>query len=153
MRIGDARRLFCSLPPCETVRRRLRDIYAEGDVIEDSVIEEDGFLTDNAHKGAQVVRRIMTNILAVNSDASFRRVIESRQKVSKRRLAATRLPYKCYSLSFRNRETDVREHFALRLISKRDVLKGNFLLKMHRFRVLRFYDIRLHRQHRIYTFK
>ena len=70
MRVGDLRRLLHRFVPTHAVWRRKGGVDAESDVIIDRVVEEHGFLADDAHEGAQVPREEAAYIRTVDGDPS-----------------------------------------------------------------------------------
>ena len=60
--------------------------YAEGDVVEDRGVEEDGLLIDIAHQSAQLVQRDLADVDAVDGDAPLYDVVEARDEVDQRGL-------------------------------------------------------------------
>ena len=78
MCVSDTRRLLNGLLPRESVRCGLGGVHTEGDVIKDRIVEEHGFLADDAHKGTQVVGGKTTDIHVVDAHGTGLRVIEPR---------------------------------------------------------------------------
>ena len=130
MRIRDTCRLLNRLLPGHAVRCRLGSVHAESDIGIDRVVEQDRFLTDDTHQGTQIVRRMAAYVRAVDGDGALRRVIETRYQIGHGRLTATRLPDERHCLALRNLQTDVRQHFAIRLVRKMDMMEGDALLEV-----------------------
>ena len=153
VRIGDACRLFHRFSPGHAIRRGLRSIDTKGNVVIHRVVEQDRFLAHDAHQRAQVMRAELPDIRAVNGHSALLRVIEPRHEVREGRLTAARLTNQCHRLPLRDREVDIRQHFAL-LISERDMVKGDCCLDLlESLRVGRFDYVRLRVEHRINAFQ
>ena len=65
--------------------------HAEGDVVVECVVEEDGLLVDIAHERAQVVHAQVAHVDAVDGYAPLVDVVESGQQVGQRRFARAAL--------------------------------------------------------------
>ena len=78
--------------------RRLLDLRVRGprppqlDVAADRVVEEDGFLGDNGHLAAQIVRGNLANIHPANLNAPALGIIEPQEQVGERGFPPTRWP-------------------------------------------------------------
>ena len=153
MCVGNAGCLLYRLLPCHAVRRRLRGIHAERDVVIDGVVEKDWFLAYDAHEGTQVVRGELAYIRAVQCDGAFRRVVETRHKVSHGSLAAAGLSYQSDGLAFRDNQIDVGQHFAFRLIGKMHMVERYIVFENNGFRLFRLFDVRLCIQHSVNAFQ
>ncbi len=79
------------------------------DVVADRAFEKVGLLRDVSEVMAQGRLGDMRNVLSVDQDAAFRRIVEARQKRNDGRLAGTGRPHKRGGLSaFRHRLTPFR---------------------------------------------
>ena len=137
--------------PTHAVWRRKGGVDAESDVIIDGVVEEHGFLADDAHEGAQVPREEAAYIRTVDGDPSFLRVVEPRYEIREGCLTAAGLTNERDGLAFRDREADVLQYLAIRLVAEGEVVDLNTLVEDHRFRMLRLEDVRLRIQYRVDT--
>ena len=64
---------------------------AEGYIIEEGVVEEDGFLVDVADEGAQVVEAEVLDVDAVDEDLAVGDIMVARHEIDQRALAGARL--------------------------------------------------------------
>ena len=151
MGIGDTRSLLYCLLPSHAVRRRERGVHTESDVVIDGVVEEDRFLADDTHQGTQIVCTIITDVGAIDGDGSLIGVVETRHEIGHGRLTATRLSDQRHGLAFGHLQTDIRQHFAIRLIREMHMVESDGIIEDDRFGVLRIHYIRLRREDRIYT--
>jgi hypothetical protein len=65
---------------------------AEGDVLADRAGEQEAFLRNDPELAAQRRLRHVAQVVPVDSDPPFARVVEARQQLGDRRLARTRVP-------------------------------------------------------------
>ena len=79
------------------------------------------------------------------------RVVEPRDKIREGRLTAAGLTDQRDGLAFRDGEADISEYCAVRLVAEEEVVELNALVEDHRYRLLRFEDVRLRIQYRIDT--
>ena len=82
-------------------------LNAEGDVLKDRSIEEDGLLIDIPHEAAQISYRDLTDICAINGDAPLDDVVEARDEVHERALPRARMPDERDGLPLADREVYV----------------------------------------------
>ena len=103
---------------------------AEGDVAEEGVVEEDGFLIDVAEEAAQVGDAELADVGAVEEYLSLLHVVVAWQEVNEGGLARARLAYEGNGLSAAEGEIDVVEHvLAVLVVTERDVAQFDALLQ------------------------
>ena len=127
-------------------------LHAEGDVVEESVVEKDGLLIDVTYQLAQVVYAHVFHVDTVYEHLAFLHVIIAGNQVKQRRLAAAALPHQGDGLAFWYHEVDVSQHPSLVILERNVaelylVLKGDEGLGM-----LRFLDGHLRFQYLVYPF-
>ena len=85
-------------------------VDAEGDVVVDGVVEENGLLVHIAHEGTQVVLGELPDVGAVDHDRALLHVVEAWQQVGQRCLAAAALSHQGHGLAARYVEVDAVDH-------------------------------------------
>ena len=95
-------------------------LHAEGDVVVERVVEQDGLLVHVPHQLAQVAHPEILDVDPVDIDAPLVHIVEARQEVGHRRLARTRLTHQSHRLTLLDGEVHMLDHI-LGVISERHV--------------------------------
>ena len=96
-------------------------LHAEGDVVVEGVVEEDGLLVDVADEGAQAWDGDVLHVLAVDEQGAFADVVVARHEVHQRGLARAGLSHQGDSLALGHGEVDVLQHGASLQVAEADV--------------------------------
>ena len=96
---------------------------AVGEVFPDRAPEQERFLEDHAQLLAEVVRRQVADVDAVDRDAALLHVVKPRQQADKRRLAGAAPPDDPHHLARMHVERHVAEHRLVAVVAERHVLK------------------------------
>lgn len=104
--------------------------HAEGNVVEETVVEEDGLLVDVANHGAEVGKVDALHVGAVDENLAFGHVVIAGQEVDEGRLARTALPHQCDGLSALHGEIDAVEHLGAAVVAEGDVAEFDFMLQL-----------------------
>ena len=104
-------------------------LHAEGDVVVEGVVEEDGFLVDVADEGAQAVDGDVLHVLAVDEQPAFGNVVVARHEVHQRGLARAGLPHQGDGLALGHGEVDVLQHGASLDVAEADAAELDLVFK------------------------
>ena len=96
---------------------------AEGDVVTDRAVEEQGFLQDQADLIAQGLDREASQILTFDQDRPGARVVEARQQAHERALARARGSDDGQLFAGLDDQVDAREHLAAGVVGERNRLE------------------------------
>ena len=116
-------------------------IYAEGDVVVEGVIEEDGLLVDVADEGTQFGDAYTLDVLAVDEYFTLLHIVVARHQVHEGTLAGAGLSHEGDGLALWHDEVDVLEHGTPFDVTEADVAQLHLLLEgWQRLRVLGLTD-------------
>ena len=102
--------------------------YTERNVVEESIVEEDGFLVHVTHDASQVVQSGVLYVYTINQHFPFLYIVIARNQVHHGRLARTRLSHQGDGLSLFDAQVDVLQN-PLGIILERYVLEFNLVLQ------------------------
>ena len=115
-------------------------LYAKADVVEESIVKEDGLLVDVAYQTAKVGHAKLPHIDTIDEDFARRHVVEAGQQINQCALARTALAHNGHRLSATHRQAHTAYHLGQAFaITKAHVAKLYPVLQpLHRCGLLRF---------------
>ena len=145
MRIGNLRSFY------HLLHRGI--FHAESNVIEESIIKQNSFLIYVTNQSTQIGNTHIADTCPVDSNVAFLYIMVARQQIHQGRLTGTRLSHQRNRLSFGNRQIYMFQHFTLTIVTKRNILKFNFVIQpLQRFRIRNFLNIILRFDKLVHTF-
>ena len=116
-------------------------LFAEGDVVEEGVVEEDRVLVHISHQGAQVAQAHVADVGAVEGDAARRGFEEAGDEVHEGGFAGAARAHDGDGLALRDFELDVVEDLAAAFVAEAHALEADALAEaVERFGIFRFAD-------------
>ena len=84
--------------------------HAEGDIIEEGVVEEDGLLVHITNQLTQVVNTQVLHVDAIYQHLTFLHIVIARNQIHQSRFSAAALSHQGDGLTFLNNQIDVAQH-------------------------------------------
>src|SRR5207302_4059404 len=94
------------------------------DVVPDTLVKQDGFLSDQRDLPAQILDGYLSDVSAANAHRPALRIIESQEQIRKRGLARSSLAYESHQMTGLDREIDSAQNRLFAII-KMNVLEVN----------------------------
>ena len=108
-------------------------LHAEGNVVENGIVKEDGFLVHDAHHGPQVGRAEVADIGSVDGDLSLRGIIEPRNQVHQRGFAGARFAHDRDGFPFFDIQIDIEQDLPAVVVAETDIAEADFLAETIQF--------------------
>ena len=103
-------------------------LHAESNVVEERVVEQDGFLVHIPHQAPQALQGDVFHVHPINEDSAFLHIVIAGQEVNERGFPGAGLADERHGLSLFYREVDVAQHPRV-LVLERHVAVFNLLLQ------------------------
>ena len=126
-------------------------LHAEGDIVPDGVVEQDGFLVHVADKLAQVVHAQVFHVDAVDEHLALLHVVVARYQVNQCGLSRARLSHDGNGLALLDDEVYIAQH-PLFAVAERHIAELYLVLeRLDILRVLGFLDVVLGHQYLVHA--
>ena len=127
-------------------------LYTESNVIEESVIKENGFLIDVSYQAAQIGDTRILDIKTVYQYLARLYIVVAGQQIHQCGFSGTGLPYQCDSLAFGHGQVDMLQYLAGTVVAEADVLEFHLVIERRkRFRQGRFFNGILRKEYLVDT--
>ena len=99
---------------------------AIGDVVINRVIEQDRVLRHDANGAAHTVLGQLLDVLTVDADAAFLRIVKTKQQAGQCRFTGTRRAHHRHGFASRNRQADAMQNRPICFVGKKYLVKTDF---------------------------